>query len=88
MRQRRVPCLPIGPVQLHVEHVLMAFPGLGEQEPVLGFRVAMQRGAVIHRLLPHRVQDMMKKRQKLIPPRGDDLELDDIGDRHDVTQAG
>jgi hypothetical protein len=88
MRQRRVPFLPVGPLQLHVEHVLMAFPGLGEQERVRGFRVAMQSRGVIHRLSFHRVQDVMKKRQELFSSLGYDLELDDIGDRHGGAHAG
>jgi hypothetical protein len=75
-------------MQLHVEHVLMAFPGLGEQEGVLRPWIAVQRGRVIHRLMLHRVQDMIEQRQELISPRGDDLELDDIGDRHGRPQAG
>jgi hypothetical protein len=88
MRQRRVPFLPVGPLQLHVEHVLMAFPGLGEQERVRGFRVAMQSRRVIHRFALHHVQDVMKKCQELFALVGNDLELDDIGDRHRRTHAG
>jgi hypothetical protein len=80
--------MTIGPVQLHVEDILMAFPSLGEQESVHGFRVAMQSRGVIHRFALHRVQDVMKKHEELFALVGNDLELDDIGDRHRRTQAG
>lgn len=37
-----VPCLPIGPVDLNVDDVLMVSPGLMQQEPVLVFAIPVQ----------------------------------------------
>jgi hypothetical protein len=60
----------------------MAFPGLIEQEGVLGFGITVQDRRVIHRLVLHRIEDMMQPLEKLRAPVRHDLELDHIGDGH------
>jgi hypothetical protein len=88
MRQRRVPFLPIRPMQLHVEHVLVTFPGLVKQESVLGYEIAVQYRRLIHRLVLHRIENVIEPFKKLFSSLGDDFELDDIGDGHHRPHAG
>jgi hypothetical protein len=66
----------------------MALPGLIKQEGVLEVRVTVQDRRVIHRLVLHRIEDMMQPLEKLRAPLRHDLELDHIGDGHHRPHAG
>jgi hypothetical protein len=88
MRQGSVPGLAVGPVQLHLQHLLMALPGLIEKESVLVTGIPVQNRGVIGRLVLHRIQHVTQPLQELVAPVGQSLEPDDIGDGHDRPHAG
>jgi hypothetical protein len=88
LRQRRVPSLAIGTVQLHVQHVLVALPGLIEQEGVLASGIAVQYRRMIHRLMLHRVEDLMQQCEERAALGGNDVELDDVRNWHRPPHAG
>jgi hypothetical protein len=88
MRQGGVPGRAIRPVELNLQHLLVAFPGLIEQEAVLVAGIAMQHRPVIGRLMLHRIQHGGQPLQELVAPLRHGLELDHIGHGHDGPHAG
>lgn len=77
-----VPCLPIGPVDLNVDDVLMVSPGLMQQEPVLVFAIPVQ-GCVHEGLfVPHGVEQRIQQFQKTFALGWTDLKADKIGGVH------
>ena len=77
-----VPCLPIGPVDLNVDDVLMVSPGLMQQEPVLVFAIPVQ-GCVHEGLfVPHGVEQRIQQFEKALALAVTDLETDEIGGVH------
>jgi hypothetical protein len=85
MRQGGVPGISIRTVQLHVQHVFMAFPGFVQQEAVLIAGIAVQHRRVIVGLVLHRIQHEVQTLQKLLAPVRHDLELDQIGNGHGLS---
>src|SRR5690242_5633612 len=57
--KRIMPGLPIRPMQLHAQHVLVALPGLAKHEAVLGRRVTVQDRLMEGGFVPHCVEDFV-----------------------------
>ncbi len=77
-----VPCLPIGPVNLNVDNVLMIAPGLMQQKAVLVFTVLVQGRVHEGLFVPHGVEQRIQQFEKTRALAEAHLETDKIGSVH------
>lgn len=77
-----MPGLPVGPVELDIQDILMVGPSLVEHESRGIVGIAVEGAFEKIRLVPHRGEDRVQHIKEGVDPLGFHVEVDDIGNGH------